>query len=228
MSSAPVGAQSLGGTDGTTQLTIDTPVYRYGHGIMGDVPEWSRLCLSRGGKRGCVTLGPSAVFEEMEARLADIDQDGEAEAIVVESNEDLGAALVIYDLEKDQITRTATPNIGTRYRWLAPIGGADFDGDGAMEVAFVDRPHLAKTLRIWRYTSGKLTQIASMRGVTNHKIGENFIASAIRNCDGLPEMVLTEATRRTIIAVRFEGDRLIRREMGPYAGPKSIKNAAAC
>jgi hypothetical protein len=44
----------------------------------------------------------------------------------------------------------STPWIGQRFRWLAPVAAADLDGDGAMELAYVDRPHLARTLRVWR------------------------------------------------------------------------------
>lgn len=225
---APVHAKSLKSSEGTTSLVIDGPVLRYGHGIMGDVPEWSRLCLSRGNQEACVTLPKDAIFEEMEARLADIDKDGEAEAIVVEADASLGAALVVYDLEGADLRRTATPNIGTSFRWLAPVGVADFNGDGQMDVAYVDRPHLAKTLRVWTYSDGSLVEIARLRGVTNHKIGEPFIASAVRDCGSLPEMILTEARRRTIISVRFEGNELIWQELGPYAGPTSITAAAQC
>ena len=37
---------------------------------------------------------------------------------------------------------------------LAPLGAADLDGDGKIELAYIDRPHLAKILRIWRFDDG--------------------------------------------------------------------------
>lgn len=225
---APAFGQQLTATDGRTRLVIDQPVDRYGHAIMGDVPEWSRLCLARDGREDCVTLPETAIFEEMEARLADIDGDGQAEAVVVESDARLGAALVVYDLDKDGLTRTASPNIGARYRWLAPIGVADLDGDGAMEVAWVDRPHLAKILRVWRWADGTLREVATLPDVTNHAIGEPFIASAIRSCDGLPELILTDARRAAILGVRLVGNGLQTRVIGPYSGPASIRAAARC
>jgi hypothetical protein len=52
----------------------------------------------------------------------------------------------------------ATPHIGSANRWLAPIGAADLDGDGRVEIAYVDRPHLARTLRIWRTFTRRMRQ----------------------------------------------------------------------
>ena len=74
----------------------------------------------------------------------------------------------------------ATPNIGQRNRWLAPVAAADLDGDGATEIAYVDRPHLARRLRIWRFEGGSLTEIAALPGLTNHRIGEAFITGGLR------------------------------------------------
>ena len=35
----------------------------------------------------------------------------------------------------------AIPFIGTRFRWLAPLGAADLDGDGRVEIAYAETPH---------------------------------------------------------------------------------------
>lgn len=229
---APADGQSLAAEDGTTRLVIDRPVSRYGHAIMGDVPEWSRLCLSRGGEAACVTLRGDAIFEDMEARLVDIDGDGLAEAMVVESTPSDGAALAFYDLDGGALTRLATPAIGTRNRWLAPVGAADLDGDGRIEVAYVDRPHLARILRIWRHEAGTLREVASLAGVTNHRIGEETLASAVRDCGDGPELILTDAASRRILAVTMDvtlaGDALRSRDLGRYRGAVSIARAAAC
>jgi len=136
--------------------------------------------------------------------------------------------LVVYDLEDGRLTRTATPPIGTQNRWLAPIGVADFNADGHMDVAYVDRPHLAKTLRVWSYKSGALTQIASLSGVTNHSIGEDFITSSIRFCDGRPEMILNDARRQNIVSVFFEDNTLRARTLGAFHGASSVLNPPKC
>lgn len=51
---------------------------------------------------------------------------------------------------------------------------------GAREPAFVDRPHLAKVLRVWRLTGGRLAEVASLQDVTNHQIGWESIAGGLQ------------------------------------------------
>ncbi len=224
----PAFGDSLKRTEGAWSVVFDQATDRYGHAIMGNVPEWGRLCLSNRDEQACVTLSKDSVFEDMDPRLFDVDQDGEPEAVVVESKLGLGAALVIYDLQDGSLKRTANPNIGTQNRWLAPIGVADFNGDGDMDVAYVDRPHLAKTLRVWTYRDRGLTEIASIKGVTNHSIGEDFITSSIRTCDGRPEMILNDARRRNIVSVFFEDGKLTYEDLGRYRGPDSVITPPKC
>ena len=45
---------------------------------------------------------------------------------------------------------------------------SDMDGDGNPEVivvAYIDRLHLAKTLRIWRFVAGELIHVADLGGL---------------------------------------------------------------
>ena len=69
----------------------------------------------------------------------------------------------------------ATPYIGTRFRWLAPLVAADLDGDGWIEIAYIDRPHLAMVLRVWRFENGVLHPVAEASGLTNHQFGADVI-----------------------------------------------------
>ena len=62
----------------------------------------------------------------------------------------------------------ATDYIETRFRWLAPIGAAEFDGDWTVEFAYVEKPHLDKVLRVVRRDSRRLSLVASVQGVKNH------------------------------------------------------------
>ena len=116
---------------------------------------------------------------------------------------------------------TATPAIGQAFRWLAPLGAADLDGDGRVEIAYVDRPHLAKTLRIWRYdpTARTLNEVAQAPGVSNHRIGWAHIPGGLRNCGTGPEMILADADWQSILALRLtKGGQITRRPSVPIWG----------
>ncbi len=179
------------------------PTARYPHGVLGDQIEYGALVLqyAPNSARYTIRLPMERVFEDIKPRLVDIDNDGRREALVVESHRDKGARLAIYN---GGGLIAATPYIGTRNRWLAPIGAADLDGDGHIEIAYVDRPHLAKTLRIWRFENGTLTEIQSIPSLTNHKIGEDFISGGLRQCDGAPELIVANANWTRIISVSYQ------------------------
>lgn len=179
------------------------PTDRYAHGVLGDAIEWGTLEIRlKDNTRRRLVLPESRVFEDLEPRLFDVDLDGDLEVIVIESSATQGARLSIYD---ENGLLAANPYIGTRNRWLAPVGAADLDGDGKIEIAYIDRPHLAKTLRIWRYENGTLTEVAQKPGLTNHRIGEDFISSGIRDCGNGPEMITADANWRSVIVSRFDG-----------------------
>jgi hypothetical protein len=179
------------------------PTDRYAHGVLGDAIDWGTLELRLADNtRRRIILPESRVFEDLEPRLFDVDLDGDFEVLTIESSATQGARLSIYD---ETGLLAANPYIGTRNRWLAPIGAADLDGDGAIEIAYIDRPHLAKTLRIWRFENGALTEVAQKPGLTNHRIGEDFISSGIRDCGSGPEMVTADARWRSVILSRFDG-----------------------
>ncbi len=216
------------------------PTTRYAHGVLGDAVEYGALEIDVGtsifsaakrkadsSKRSTVTirLPEDRVFEDLAPRLADIDQDGLPEVIVVETQQHTGAQLAIYDVNGQKIA--ATPHIGTRNRWLAPIGAADLDGDGHVEIAYVDRPHLAKTLRIWRYKDGELIEIATIPGLTNHRIGEDFISGGLHQCETHPELILASADWSRIIGVSYsKGWR--QKDLGPLNSLTDLTNALKC
>lgn len=203
------------------------PTMRYPHGVLGDTIEHGALELTYGNpaQRIMIRLPQVRVFEDTNPRLADVDGDGQAEVIVVESHQSQGARLSIYN---GGGLIAATPYIGQRNRWLAPVAIADLDGDGRVELAYIDRPHLAKTLRVWRFNNEKLTEIASLQGLTNHRIGERDIAGGLRNCTGTPEMIVARADWQEIMSVTFDGTGLHAREVSPFKGRPSFLAALAC
>ncbi len=176
------------------------PTDRYGHAVLGDALEWGGLRLTLAdGRHEDVTLPETRVFEDVEARLADITGDGLPEVIVVETDVALGASLAIYGPDGKI---AATPFIGQSSRWLAPAGIADFDGDGRIEIAYVDRPHLRKELVFVRLEGDQLIEALRLPGLTNHRIGEDFISGGVRDCGQGPELILASADWTRVVQVR--------------------------
>ncbi|MEP6067259.1 MAG: VCBS repeat-containing protein [Paracoccaceae bacterium] len=215
---------------------VDEPGHpKYGHEVLGDTPEWDVLEVhwSQGSApEGAASVTRESqknhVFEDIAPRLVDVDGKPGSEIVVVRSSFSKGAQLVVYGVRDGALKILAeTPYIGTRNRWLAPAVIADLDGDGHVELAFVDRPHLAKTLRVWRFQNDTLTPVSSMSGVTNHRIGEAFITGGLRICADGPEIVTADARWRQVVAIQLKNDTLISRELGPFS-VKKMKAVLAC
>lgn len=169
------------------------------------------------------------VFEDLAPRLWDVTGDGTPEVVVVETDPRRGAQLAVYGLTGEGFGKTAaTPHIGQPNRWLAPVAAADLDGDGRIEVAYVDRPHLARTLRIWRYGDGRLVEVARAEGLTNHRIGEAVIHGGLRRCGEAPELITANADWSRVMASRLTVNGIVTRDIGPLRGPRDIEAALAC
>jgi hypothetical protein len=227
-------AAADGGAGQVASAAYEVPDDVYPHRIMGTIREKRVLAvrLSDGREiRFDLREGPEPthVFEDIAPRVTDADGDGAPDVVVVESDPDLGAQLAVYALRQGALVKAAaTPHIGQRFRWLAPVGVADLNGDGVTDIAYVDRPHLAKTLRVWSWAPGGLTEIAALEGVTNHRIGDEVIWGGIRDCGAGPEMIVADADFAQILAVRFDGGELAARGLGEAATPRAFDGALAC
>ncbi|WP_347813662.1 FG-GAP repeat domain-containing protein [Shimia aestuarii] len=225
---AAMGLQCLG-TVATAEIAsarYTDPTGRYDHAILGDAIEYGALEMRlRDGRKLRVVLPEARVFEDLAPRLADVDNDGAPEIITIETSLTKGARLAIYG-ETGLIA--ATPFIGRTHRWLAPLGAADLDGDGRIELAYVDRPHLARTLRVWRFENGKLEHVADLEGLTNHRIGQDYISGGIRICGDGAEIITANGDWSRIMATRLEGTNLVARDIGPFKGRGSLEAALDC
>ncbi len=224
------------------EATYEGPTTVYDHGVLGDAVEWTGLTVGVVNKGGdaaetcrwrtnqiTVRLPDDLVFEDTAPRLADLDGDGLAEIITVETSLAKGARLSIWGMTPEGFRRrAATPFIGRPHRWLAPVAAGDLDGDGQAEVAYVDRPHLAKTLRVWRFAGSRLVEVAALPDVTNHQIGWDFIPGGLRDCGSGPQMVLASGDWREVVAVSLRDGVLTRASLGPLSSLDDIADAVAC
>ncbi len=218
--SPPVAAQEIASAE------FSLPTDRYDHAVLGDALEWGGLDLIlTQGRRLRFTLPDTRVFEDNSPRLADLDGDGAPEVIVVETDMALGASLSVYDTRGK---RAATPFIGQTHRWLAPAGVGDFDGDGRVEIAYVDRPHLVRALVFVQLDGDSLTEIARLPGLTNHQIGDAVIWGGTRACGGIDSLILASADWTRMIEVRLTADGPTSRDIGPLVRKTDLTRATRC
>lgn len=239
----PLLAASSTSAQEVTAARYASPTDIYPHGALGDDLEWGvvEITVSRQkGEEGALFNGHvdltyrikapmNAVFEDTKPRLWDIDGDGLPEVVVVISHQEQGAQLAVIGYDGKEFRYIATtPAIGTRFRWLAPVGAADLDGDGNIEVAFVLTPHLSKTLHIWRYRNGDFRRVAQHQGLTNHKIGWDHIPGGIRTCRGDFEIITANVDWTHIMATTFKDGAIRTRRIGTYIDAAALNAALSC
>lgn len=242
---APMAAQA---TSPKPCALYGDPTEEYRHCVLGDCVEYRSLIvydiletaeddIARNPaipaapvyERHEFTLPPGRVFEDTYPRCLNPRVPGQEQLfLVVESDAKLGARLVLFAIEGGTLVRrAATPFIGRANRWLAPVGAIDLDRDGVLEFAYVDRPHLLRTLRVVRQDGDRLVEVAASPGHTNHRIGEDFITGGIRGCWVHPEIVTVSQDWTRILVSTFDGTRLKTRDIGPFSRA-AMKRAMVC
>lgn len=196
---------------------LTRPNERYDHGILGDKIEAGGLAVKTPkGLRLEYILKPNQVFEDRMARLVDLDGDGTLEIVVIQTGLDKGASVAVFGVDGDEIVRRAqTPYIGLSHRWLNIAAAADFDGDGKVELAWVKTPHIGGVLKVARL-EGKgdkrqLKVLSELAGFSNHVIGSRDLLQSVTfdwDGDGLPDIILPGADRKTLKVVSMTGGKL--------------------
>jgi hypothetical protein len=180
------------------------PTGRYRHGVLGDAIEAGSLVIeTREGKRHTLRLGPDAVFEDLEPRIAEIG--GVERIVVVKSYLDRGSALAVIDGDTATIAEESPP-IGHGNAWRNPAGIADYDGDGTIDIAAVRQPHVVGQLELWSWRNGKLVKTFDLTDVCNHVIGSRAIrmsATADFDGDGRPDLAIPDFSRSALRLIAF-------------------------
>ena len=157
------------------------------------------------------------VFEDRLPRLIDLDGDGRDEIILIESDALRGSATVVYGMQSVKTTKGAEKKFslvelarsvqtGSTFRWLNPVGVADFDGDGKLDLASVLTPHIGGLLTLYRYSPPKLEQFAQAMDTSNHRMGdlEQQVAVIVEQKGVRPTIIVPDMQLKALHALRWE------------------------
>jgi hypothetical protein len=164
--------------DGALSAWLIQPTGRYKHAVLGDAIEAGGIALAdASGSIARLTLPDDLVLEDIAPRPVALAPGGDAWAMLtVLAHRDHGAAPVLYGLRDGAVVEIARgPFIGRANRWLNPIGAADLDGDGRVEIAVIETPHIAGTLVIYRQDGSALTEVSRLPGYSTHAIGSRAL-----------------------------------------------------
>ena len=186
------------------------PTRRYPHGVLGDDIEASGLSVELAtGEVLSLELDPDAVFEDRIPRLVELTAGGRGEVLVIKSYATMGAALALVAPVGGRLVVIAEGDpIGLSHRWLNPVGVGDFDGDGRVETAHVETPHIGGTLVLSRLESGRLVSVRRVGGFSNHRMGSRELGLSVvldADGDGVPDIVVPDNSRTSVRIVTFAG-----------------------
>lgn len=204
------GSSAAQGRQDIAWAWIGTPTLRYPHTALGSSWHGGSLHVvsSKDGIESVLSLPLNRVFEDLTVRLVDLDADGRDEIVVVESDTFKGASLSVYGLRAGRVVELARgPFVGLPFRWLNPVGAADFDGDGRLDLAAVITPHIGGQLTFYHYRPPHLTPFAVASDVSNHKMGspEQQLAVILTEPNKRPIVIVPDMTLKALYALRWAG-----------------------
>ena len=219
----PAAAQRLAGSQvaqGQRNMAwawLGSPTERYPHAALGSRTHAGSVHVLTATPSGALQeviyrLPIHRVFEDLSLRLVDIDQDGRDEIIVIESDALRGASVVVLGLEdspqgKNLKELARSPPAGSTFRWLNPVGVADFDGDGKQDVAAVITPHIGGELTLYHYRPPLLVPYAKAMDTSNHLMGspEQQLAVIMQRPGQRPTIIVPDMSLKALHALRWEG-----------------------
>ena len=150
------------------------------------------------------------MFEVISPIWVDMDLDGTREIIVTQSNQVVGARIVVYR-EDGSILAESAP-IGKGFRWMHQIAAAQFISGGPLELAVVRTPHIGGVVEILGLTEDRLVVQASLPGYSTHKLGSRNLDAALAadfNGDGFIELIVPGQDQTTLSEIQFLNGELI-------------------
>jgi hypothetical protein len=215
-------SQAVQGKKDVAWAWLGQPTARYPHAAFGTPVHAGRLHVLAASASGALqevtlTLPPQRVFEDRLPRLVDMDGDGRDEIILVESDLARGAALVVFGLRAAATSVASTaglslvelarsPPVGTAFRWLNPVGVADFDGDGQLDIASVTTPHIGGVLTLYHFRPPQLVPFARAADVSNHRFGslEQQLAVVVEQPGRRPTVLVPDTQHTALHALRWD------------------------
>jgi hypothetical protein len=229
------GSQAVRGSKDIAWAWLGTPTTRYPHKALGSATHAATLhvlaATPQGTQELVYTLPFTRVFEDLTVRLVDLDGDGRDEMLVVESDALRGSSVVVLGLralpDKSAVKTTiktaantttqapsalgiselarSAPTGGTFY-WLNPVGVADFDGDGRLDIASVTTPHVGGVLTLYHYRPPLLEAFAKAMDVSNHRMGdpEQDLAVVVQLPGLRPTVIVPDMSLTALHALRWE------------------------
>lgn len=197
-------------SDNTVSARYVDPVTRYAHGALGDKVEAGGLLVTRNNKQYYYSLGEDYVFEDLQPRIIDVDKDGQEEFITIQTRLMSGAGISIYKIINERLVLYAQSRfIGTPYRWLNIAAINDLDGDGAIEIAWIETPHIGGVLKIGRISGDSLLVIDEKDGLSNHQYGlRNLCLSVVTVSGNVKTLYVPNNPHTAIIGFTFHNDQI--------------------
>lgn len=231
-------SQATHGTRDIAWAWLGSPTRRYPHGALGSPVHAASLHVMASTPSGALAevayeLPMRRVFEDRVPRLVDLDGDGRDEIIVVESDAFSGSALLVFGLRAGPqatpamaLTELARgPYTGSTFRWLNPLGVADFDGDGQLDLASVTTPHIGGVLTLHHFRPPQLQPYAKAMDVSNHRMGmlEQQLAVVVEEAGRRPTIIVPDSQLRALHALRWEAPGQWQEMGNPLPLPASVE-----